>query len=165
MPHPLYAPTAYAVLGVVLLAVYIVYRAALPRPIAGIPYHRDSANRILGDAPGMIKHKQQYGTVFDWMTQQAVELNSPIFQLFLKPFSKPAVFITDPQEAQDILLRRAKTSIDPSSSRMFSAARCHTIMSFSLPMTISDTVAACLRIQWRPHFSTVSLLHCFINTL
>ena len=108
MPHPLYAPTAYAVLGVVLLAVYIVYRAALPRPIAGIPYHRDSANRILGDAPGMIKHKQQYGTVFDWMTQQAVELNSPIFQLFLKPFSKPAVFITDPQEAQDILLRRAK---------------------------------------------------------
>lgn len=42
------------------------------------------------------------------MTQQGVELDSPIFQLFLKPFSKPAVFITDPREAQDVLLRRAK---------------------------------------------------------
>ena len=108
MLHLLYIPTTYAVLGVVFLAVYIVYRAALPRPIAGIPYHKDSATRILGDAPAMIKHKQRYGTVFDWMTQQAVELNSPIFQLFLRPFSNPAVFITDPREAQDILLRRAK---------------------------------------------------------
>jgi len=108
MLHLLYIPTTYTVLGVVFLAVYIVYHAALPRPIAGIPYYKDSATRILGDAPAMIKHKQRHRTVFDWMTQQAVELNSPIFQLFLRPFSKPAVFITDPREAQDILLRRAK---------------------------------------------------------
>ncbi|MCJ1472279.1 hypothetical protein MMC13_000926 [Lambiella insularis] len=108
MLYLLYKPTTYAVLRVVFLAVYTVYRAALPRPIAGITYHKDSATRILGDAPAMIKHKQQYETVFDWMTQHAVELNSPISQLFLEPFSQPVVVITDPREAQDILLRRAK---------------------------------------------------------
>lgn len=108
MLHLLYIPTTYAVLGVVFLAVSFVYRAAPPRPIAGIPYHKDSATRVLGDAPAMIKNKQRYGTVFDWMTQQAVELDSPIFQLFLRNFSKPTVFITDPREAQDILLRHAK---------------------------------------------------------
>jgi hypothetical protein len=108
MLYLLYIPTTYAVLGTVVIAVYIVYHSALPRPIAGITYHKDSATRILGDAPAMIKHKQRYGTVFDLMTQQAVELNSPIFQLFLRPFSKPTVFITDPREAQDILLCRTK---------------------------------------------------------
>lgn len=105
----MYIPVTYAVLSIgFLAALYMVYRAALPKPIAGIPYHKHSATHILGDALAMIKHKQRHGTVFDWMTQQAVELKSPIFQLFLKPFSKPAVFITDPREARDILLRRTK---------------------------------------------------------
>ncbi|KAI0124990.1 cytochrome P450 [Xylariales sp. AK1849] len=108
MLHLLYTSTTYAALGVVIFAVYVVYRAALPRPIAGIPYHKNSTTRILGDAPAMVRHIQRCGTVFDWMTEQAVELNSPIYQLFLRPFSKPAVFVTDPREAQDILLRRAK---------------------------------------------------------
>jgi len=165
MLHLLDIPTTYAVLGVVFLAVYIVYRVALPRPIAGITYHKDSATRILGDAPAMIKHKQRYGTVFDWMTQQAVELNSPIFQLFLRPFSKPAVSSPTHEKHKIFFCVVPKTSIDPSSSRMFSAVRCHTIMSFNLPMTSSDRAAACLRIQWRLPSSTVSLLHCFIDTV
>ncbi|KAI4871003.1 cytochrome P450 [Hypoxylon rubiginosum] len=130
MLHFLYISTTYVVLGVVLLAGYPVYCAALPRPIAGIPYHKSSATRVLGDAPAMIKHTRQYGTVFDWMAEQAVALNSPIFQLFLKPFSKPVVFITDPREAQDILLRRTK---DFDRSRFFqdvfggTVPHCHVI--------------------------------------
>ncbi|KAI0973117.1 cytochrome P450 [Xylaria arbuscula] len=100
--------TTYVVLVTVVLASYAVRCAALPKPVDGIPYHKSSATRVLGDAPAMIQHARRHGTVFDWMVQQAVILNSPIFQLFLKPFSKPAIFITDPREAQDILLRRTK---------------------------------------------------------
>lgn len=104
----LYSPTTYAVLTAVLILGYAAYRAALPKPIPGIPYHEKSAKSVLGDAPPMVRHQQEFGTVFDWMTSQGGELNSPIFQLFLKPFSRPAVFLTDPREAQDVLLRRAK---------------------------------------------------------
>jgi hypothetical protein len=103
-----YSPTTYGVLGAVLVLLYALYRAALPKPIPGIPYHKASANRVLGDAPGMIKHRQKYSTVFDWMTAQPVELNSPVAQLFLKPFCQPIVVITDHRESQDVLLRRAK---------------------------------------------------------
>ncbi|XXG96005.1 hypothetical protein Hte_002282 [Hypoxylon texense] len=130
MLYFLYISTNYVALGIVLLAGYAVYRAALPRPIAGIPYHKSSAARISGDALAMIKHSHQYGTVFDWMAEQAVALNSPIFQLFLKPFSNPVVFITDPREAQDILLRRTK---DFDRSRFFrdvfggTVPHCHVI--------------------------------------
>ncbi|RYP00760.1 hypothetical protein DL763_000640 [Monosporascus cannonballus] len=102
------APAMYSVLGVIFLAAYIVYRAALPKPIAGIPYHRHSATRILGDLPDLLKHKQRVGTFHDWISHQGVKLNSPVYQLFLRPFSKPAVYITDPRETQDILLRRLK---------------------------------------------------------
>ncbi|KAG8160649.1 hypothetical protein KVR01_008913 [Diaporthe batatas] len=63
---------------------------------------------MLGDAPSMIRHKRKHSTVFDWMTAQSLELNSPIVQLFLKPFFQPVVVITDPREAHHILLRRAK---------------------------------------------------------
>ncbi|KAK7977179.1 hypothetical protein PG988_004669 [Apiospora saccharicola] len=105
----LYSLPAYAALGTALLiSTYVVYCALLPKPIPGIPYHHASAARILGDAPAMVYHAQKHGTVFDWMAKQADELNSPIFQLFLKPFSRPSVFITDPREAQDILLHRTK---------------------------------------------------------
>lgn len=108
MIHLMYSPTVGAVLAAVFILGYALYRAALPRPIPGIPYHKESANRILGDALGMVKHNQQHGTVIDWWTFQGTKLNSPIFQLFLKPFSKPAVFVLDPRETQDVLLRRSK---------------------------------------------------------
>lgn len=104
----LYSPTTYAVLVAVLILCYTAYRAALPRPIPGIPYHEKSARSVLGDAPRMLRHQQKFGAVYDWMTSQSAELNSPIFQLFLNPFVGPAVFVTDPREAQDVLLRRSK---------------------------------------------------------
>ncbi|KAK2614765.1 hypothetical protein N8I77_001567 [Diaporthe amygdali] len=102
------SPVTCAVLPFVLFFVYTLYRAALPKPIPGIPYHKASATRILGDAPAMVEHKRKHATTFDWMTAQGEKLNSPIVQLFLKPFSQPTVFITDPREAQDMVLRRAK---------------------------------------------------------
>lgn len=53
-----YSSTTYGVLGAVLVLVYALYRAALPKPIPGIPYHEASAKSVLGDAPALIKRKQ-----------------------------------------------------------------------------------------------------------
>lgn len=103
-----HSSTTYGVLGALLVLLYALYRAALPKPIPGIPYHEASANSVLGDAPAMIKHKQKYATTFEWMTAQTDKLNSPIVQIFLKPFSRPIVIVTDPRETQDVVLRRAK---------------------------------------------------------
>lgn len=108
MLHLLYNPAIAAVLAAVLILGYVLYRAALPRPIPGIPYHKDSATKILGDAPDMVNHMKKYGTMVDWLTMQGSALNSPIYQLFMNPLSKPIVYVTDPREAQDVLLRRSK---------------------------------------------------------
>lgn len=103
-----YAPSTYAVISLILLAGYSLYRAALPKPFPGIPYHKASARRILGDIPDLAKHRREHGTFHDWLSQQAVELDSPIYQLFLGPFAKPTVYVTDPRENEDVLLRRGK---------------------------------------------------------
>lgn len=108
MSSLLYSSTTYGVLGAVLVLVYALYRAALPKPIPGIPYHEASGKSVLGDAPAMIRHKNKNGTVFDWMTAQTLELNAPVVQLFVKPFARPIVIVTDHRETQDVVLRRAK---------------------------------------------------------
>lgn len=45
-------------------AVYFGYRAALPRPLPGIPYNRDAANKLLGDVPEMIRYVMRTKRVF-----------------------------------------------------------------------------------------------------
>ena len=94
------------VCSVVVAAVYLLYRWALPKPIPGIPYHKHSAKRLMGDAPDLIKHVQDNDTVFDWMSLQLEQLNSPIVQLFTRPLGTPRVVISDYREGQDILMRR-----------------------------------------------------------
>lgn len=108
----LYSPWAYAALAVVLGVLYAVYRAALPKPIPGIPYHKASAAHVLGDIPSLIKFTSSKDpgshTFAEWFAEQSENLNSPIFQLFLDPFGQPTVCITDPRESLDILLRRPR---------------------------------------------------------
>lgn len=97
------------VLGIPAIAIaYLLYRLALPRPIPGIPCHATSAKRVLGDLPELIRWQKSTSEVFTFMAAQFTELNSPILQLFLKPFGRPAVFLADFREGQDILMRRTK---------------------------------------------------------
>lgn len=77
-----------------------------PKPYPGIPYHEASANRILGDAPSLLAHFAKHHTTFDWLAQQCVELNSPIVQIFLKPFGAPWIVVADHWESEDVLSRR-----------------------------------------------------------
>ena len=101
-------PSVAPIISLTAVALYLLYRAALPKPIPGIPYHKSSAKSILGDAPALVKHKDETQEGYDWMMQQCIELDSPIIQLFIRPFRRPIVFVTDFREAQDVLLRRTK---------------------------------------------------------
>lgn len=100
--------SAVLVVSAILVGLALLYRAALPKPIPGIPYHYASARRVFGDIPSMMKWKKETNETFSWMTAQCKELNSPIVQIFVKPFSKPLVIVTDARECQDVLVRRGK---------------------------------------------------------
>ena len=81
---------------------------ALPKPLPGIPYNPISARRILGDAPDLFKWKAKHGDLYAYLAQLAVELNSPIFQVFMRPLGRPWVVVMDHREAHDIMTRRTK---------------------------------------------------------
>ncbi|KAI0190599.1 cytochrome P450 [Astrocystis sublimbata] len=77
---------------VILLAVAFFFgrRAMLPKPLAGIPYNQHATKNMFGDVPEMIRYVRRTQRIF----------------AFIKPASLPWVIVTDPFEAQDILLRR-----------------------------------------------------------
>lgn len=76
----------------------------LPKPIPGIPYNSCSAKSFFGDAHDM---KKAQGVRF-WMLDQFVRHNSPIAQVFVGPFEKPRVLVSDFKEAYDVLVRRSQ---------------------------------------------------------
>ncbi|KAF3769026.1 cytochrome P450 [Cryphonectria parasitica EP155] len=81
---------------------------SLPKPLAGIPYNRDAAQKLFGDVPEMMGYVIKTKRIFCWLTSLTTRHQSPIIQAFIKPFSLPWVVVTDPFESQDILLRRTK---------------------------------------------------------
>jgi len=95
------------VIGVALFSL-LSYRWALPKPIPGIPYNSAAAKRLLGDVPEMMQSMQKTEQIFPWLIEQNVKLNSPIVQVWTRPFAKPWVVISDFRESQDILMRRTK---------------------------------------------------------
>lgn len=103
------SPTLLALSAFSFTILYLVYRAALPHPIPAIPYNKAAAKSILGDVPEFLKYvKANNGQALQWWSLQLEKHDSPIFQLFLKPFSRPVVIVADFREAQDVLLRRYK---------------------------------------------------------
>ncbi|KAH6838508.1 cytochrome P450 [Chaetomium sp. MPI-CAGE-AT-0009] len=96
------------VVGVLLAGLYALYRAALPKPLAGIPYNRDAAGKLFGDVPEMMAYVMRTKRVFCWLTSLTTRHQSPIIQAFITPGGLPWVVVTDPFESQDILLRRTK---------------------------------------------------------
>lgn len=88
---------------------YILRQWALPKPIPGIPYRPDSVRSVLGDFPAIGKYLSSAKvTFFDFVSKQSKDLNSPIVQIFPRPFGKPMVVVNDFRESQDILMRRGK---------------------------------------------------------
>ena len=99
----------FLVLSLSALALYLIYRRALPQPLAGIPYHATSARKLFGDVPGMLIHiAQDKGTFITYLVNSIHQLNAPLVQVFIKPFSKPLLILSDYREAHDIMTRRTK---------------------------------------------------------
>lgn len=86
-----------------LVALCSIYCYILPKPIQGIPYNSEAVRSPLGDVPAVINDKKG---VVDWLLDQAHRHNRPICQVFLRPFGRPFVLISDFREAHDIMLRR-----------------------------------------------------------
>ena len=101
-----FVPSFYSIVAVVLVAVlYVCYRTALPRPIAGIPHNVKSARRVLGDMPELLKWRKT-GNALGYFPSLARQTESPIFQIFMRPWGQPWVFVTDARECHDIMTRR-----------------------------------------------------------
>lgn len=85
---------------------YLGVQRAYPRPIPGIPYNRAAARRFGGDVPEIQARQKAGESVRPWFLEQAKRHNSAIVQIFLGPFAKPAVLVSDYREVNDILSHR-----------------------------------------------------------
>lgn len=93
--------------AVLILAACLLYRAALPKPIPGIPYHDASSKKLLGNVPALLAHiKKTEGNFVTYLTDLMESLDSPIIQVFMRPFSKPLIILADFHEAHDLMTRR-----------------------------------------------------------
>lgn len=97
--HPL------LIVGLVAVVVlYELYLAALPKPLPGIPYNQESATKFFGDVP--LYKKARYRR--QWIWSQPRQQGAPVSQLFLFPFRRPTVVVSDYREVVDICSRRSK---------------------------------------------------------
>ncbi|KAG4268968.1 hypothetical protein FPRO04_14792, partial [Fusarium proliferatum] len=102
------------VVAVFILATLLIRRALLPKPIPGIVYREANAKKILGNAWELLQWKKKHGEMFGYLANLAVELNEPVFQIFVHPLGKPWVIVADNREAFDILFRRTPKEFDRS---------------------------------------------------
>ncbi|KAJ8122060.1 hypothetical protein ONZ43_g1649 [Nemania bipapillata] len=91
------------------LLLALLYRAALPKPLAGIPYHAASARNVFGDVPAMLSHiAGEDGTFISYLVKSLEQLNAPLVQVFIKPFGRPLLILSDFDEAYDLMVRRTR---------------------------------------------------------
>ncbi|KAJ4171553.1 hypothetical protein NW754_013321 [Fusarium falciforme] len=91
--------------GAVFIGLFLVLlRLARPKPIPGIPHNVEAANSLFGDIPGFRAAPDRR----EWLVSQVIKHQSPLVQVFLRPFDLPWVFVADHWEAADIMTRRLK---------------------------------------------------------
>ncbi|EMT69618.1 cytochrome P450, partial [Fusarium oxysporum II5] len=88
----------------ILSALYLLRRWLLPKPIPGIPYNENAVKSFMGDIPEFRDAPNRR----EWWAQQPARHQSPIVQVFMRPFGAPWVFVADYFEASDICMRRLK---------------------------------------------------------
>ncbi|CCT75189.1 related to TRI13-cytochrome P450 [Fusarium fujikuroi IMI 58289] len=88
----------------ILSALYLLRRWLLPKPIPGIPYNKNAVKSFMGDIPEFRDAPNRR----EWWAQQPARHQSPIVQVFMRPFGAPWVFVADYFEASDICMRRLK---------------------------------------------------------
>ncbi|KAK8076195.1 hypothetical protein PG994_003467 [Apiospora phragmitis] len=103
---------SYSLIGlslIALLALTMAWREWYPTPYPGIPYNKESAHRITGDIPDLVsviqRTNESSDAIFTITTQK---LGTPVVQLLFLGLRKPLIVLEDPQEIEDIVLRRNK---------------------------------------------------------
>ncbi|OTA87486.1 hypothetical protein M434DRAFT_35323 [Hypoxylon sp. CO27-5] len=93
-------------LGTIFFILYCLYQWLLPKPVPGIAYNPEATKSLFGDAPSMLKEVSVTGEFRVWCAKQLTKMNSPICQVFIRPFGKPWILLADFRESKDILMRR-----------------------------------------------------------
>ncbi|ATY66817.1 cytochrome P450 monooxygenase [Cordyceps militaris] len=102
------AATSQTVLLGILLALTVLFSLRqwlLPRALPGIPYNAAATRSLLGDI--MALQQELPSNMSEWVVRQGARHGAPVYQVFLVPFARPFVVVSDFREAQDILVRRA----------------------------------------------------------
>ncbi len=133
----LMSPLSWLILSPMLIAavLYTVYRSGFPKPLPGIPYNEISAKRFTGDLPELLGPMKKGLNARPYTGQLALRFQSPLVQIFPRPFRRPAVVVNDHREATDILLRR---SADFQRSSHFSRAFSTIVPNLHLAMQSHD---------------------------
>ncbi|WDK14963.1 cytochrome P450 monooxygenase [Colletotrichum graminicola] len=93
-------------LAVTIGCLFRLYFLALPKPIPGIPYSKDSATKLFGDGQAYLKHfKDDGGTFATYCQSVAKSLDAPLVQIFIQPFKQPLLVLADFREAQALMRR------------------------------------------------------------
>ncbi|KFA71034.1 hypothetical protein S40288_10433, partial [Stachybotrys chartarum IBT 40288] len=88
-----------------LSASYAIYRALLPKPFPGVPFHEAASKTIFGDLLSF--KKEGNGNFLDWATRRAISHGAPLCQILI-PLHQPVLILSDYREAQDIFMRQGK---------------------------------------------------------
>ncbi|KAL7904529.1 cytochrome P450 [Trichoderma velutinum] len=80
---------ASSIVAAILLL--IICATVLPKPLPGIPYNKTSAWRLYGDVSAM--KEAQYRR--QWIWKQPSQHDSSVSQIFIFPFRRPIVIVTD----------------------------------------------------------------------
>ena len=98
----------YLLGGVLLTLVCLlglpIHRSILPRPLPDIPYSTEASKRIWGHLSDFLANPNDRG----WILKEGIKLRSPVFQLFVGPFSKPIVIVMNPASLRDVAFRSTK---------------------------------------------------------
>ena len=98
--------TTIAITIAITVVLYCLYQCLLPKPVPGIAYNPEATKSLFGDAQDMIKEVSVTGEFRVWCAKQVKKMNSPICQVFIRPFGKPWILLADFRESRDILMRR-----------------------------------------------------------
>ncbi|ROV86829.1 hypothetical protein VMCG_10916 [Cytospora schulzeri] len=89
-----------------LICIYLLYQWLLPKPIPGIPYNPKATRTLLGDIPDLVHEVSRTRDLTAWLLNQIKKLDSPVVQVFIRPFGRPFVILSDFRETQDIMTKR-----------------------------------------------------------
>ncbi|KAH7379127.1 cytochrome P450 [Phaeosphaeria sp. MPI-PUGE-AT-0046c] len=107
VPHTFWS--SLSILTLLLIAALLMHRMVMPKPLSAIPYNPEALHRLFGDIPSIIAWNKRHGEQRKWFQAQAIRHNSPIVQVFTKPFwYGPQVVLTDHKEIHDIFHHRWK---------------------------------------------------------